>query len=296
MKKTTMLRKLLKEPGLLTVPCAYDCLTARCAEAVGFKAVFMSGGVIRRAVLGIPDIGLATATEIVNIVKYMANSVDIPLIVDGGDGCGGALVVYRTIQDIIRAGAAGIFIGDEKSVLATAPHALVDVLPRAEYLGKIGAALEARDKEDKDFVIAARIDAGAMLGDEEVLARAKACVKLGVDVILPHFRPPESKFGERDKETLRRLYREIGTPEVLIWGMGPDEFTAKDYEDVGAKLWVAGSAGILVTKAVLDFYQKFHDTGIIPSEDLAKGPSADRLRKLEGLGFWGELEKKYVLK
>jgi 2-methylisocitrate lyase-like PEP mutase family enzyme len=181
-------------------------------------------------------------------------------------------------------------------MLTSSPHGLVDVLPRAEYLGKIGAALEARDKEDKDFVIAARIDAGAMLGDEEVLARAKACVKLGVDVILPHAIPKESKFGERDKETLRRLYREIGTPEVLIWGNGPDNYTAKDFEDVGAKLLVAGSARIVVKKAVLDFYQKFHDTGIIPSEDLAKGPSADRLRKLEGLGFWGELEKKYVLK
>jgi len=297
MKKTTMLRKLLKEPGLLKVPCAYDCLTARCAEAVGFKAVFMTGAGIRDAQLGLPDIGLATATEVVNITRYMANSVSIPLIVDTDDGFGALLAAYRTTQEIIRAGAAGMFISDRKPfILATDPHALVEVLPRDEYLGKIGAVLEARNKEDKDFIIVARIDSGAHLGDEEVLVRAKACVELGVDVILPHFRPPESKFGERNKITLKKLYRMIGAPEVLIWGMGPADFTAKDYEDIGAKMWVTGNSNIVAAEAVLDFYQGFYDTGVIRIQTFqsyrGKGPSGEYLRKLKGLDFWGEVEKR----
>ena len=66
MKKTTILRKLLKEPGLLIVPAAYDCLSARCVEAMGFKAVFQTGAGVRECALGMPDIGLATATEIIN--------------------------------------------------------------------------------------------------------------------------------------------------------------------------------------------------------------------------------------
>ena len=114
MKKTTMLRKLLKEPGLLIVPGAYDCLTARCAEAAGFKAVFQSGGGIRDSQLGMPDIGIATASEVVNCARYMANSVKIPLIVDADDGYGGALAAYRTTQELIRVGAAGMFIDDQK--------------------------------------------------------------------------------------------------------------------------------------------------------------------------------------
>jgi len=76
-------------------------------------------------------------------------------------------------------------IGDRKHViLATAPHNLIEVLPRDEYLGKIGAVLEARDKEDKDVIITAVIEAGAMLGDEEVLARAKSLCKIrsGCDI------------------------------------------------------------------------------------------------------------------
>jgi methylisocitrate lyase len=293
-----MLRNLLKEPGFLVVPGAYDCLTARCAEAAGFKAVFMSGGAIRDAVLGEPDIGIATATEVVNIVRYMANSVNIPLIVDADDGFGATLAAYHTTQEVIRTGAAGIFISDRKPfILATVVHNLVEVLPRDEYLGKIGAVLEARNKEDKDFVIVARIDAGATLGDEEVLARAKACVRLGVDVILPIGIPPESKFGERNRETLRQLFKAIGAPEVKIWGHGgPRDFTAKNYEEVGAKMWVTGIANGVAAKAVLDFYQRFHDTGALPLVSPPEGPNADRLGKLRGLDFWGEVEKKYMLK
>ena len=296
MKKTTMLRKLLKEPGLLIVPCAYDCLSARCAEAAGFKAVFMSGAGMRDAQLGLPDIGLATATEVVNIVRNMANSVNIPLLIDADDGYGGILAAYRSTQELIRAGASGMFISDRKAfILATSPHSLVEVLPRDEYLGKMKAVMEARDKEDKDFVIIARIDAGATLGDEEVVARAKACTKLGIDVILPHFRPPQSKFGERNKATLKQLYKKIGAPEVLIWGMGPGNFTAKDYEDVGAKLWVTGQPNGAAAKALLDLYQTMHEKRLIPGIPFSLGgPAGERLSKLRGLDFWGKVEKKYL--
>ena len=297
MKKTTILRKLLKEPGLLIVPIAYDCLIARCIEAVGFKAVFQTGAGTRDAVLGMPDIGLATASEIINNARYVADSVNIPLIVDADDAFGAMLSTYRTTRDLIRAGVSGMFISDRAPfILATEPHALVDVLPRNEYLGKMSAAIEIRNKEDKDFVIVARIDSGAKLGDEEVLIRAKECLKLGVDVILPHFRPPESKFGERNKETLKQLYKKIGAPDVWIWGMGPHTFTAKDYEDIGAKMWVTGRVNFVVAEAVLNFYQNFHDTGALPlhtfSSKPGKGPARDKLEKLIKLDFWAEVEKR----
>jgi 2-methylisocitrate lyase-like PEP mutase family enzyme len=159
----------------------------------------------------------------------------------------------------------------------------------------MSAAIEIRNKEDKEFVIVARIDSGAKLGDEEVLIRAKECLKIGVDVILPHFRPPESKFGERDKETLKQLYKKIGAPEVLIWGMGPHTFTAKDYADVGAKLWVTGRVTSVTAKALIDFYRKFHETGVFPLDAVApapEGPAGDYLQKLRGLDFWSEVEKR----
>jgi 2-methylisocitrate lyase-like PEP mutase family enzyme len=296
MKKTAMLRKLLNEPGLLVVPGVYDCMTARIVERIGFKAVFMSGGGIRDAQLGMPDIGVATATEVVDRARYIANSVSLPLIVDADDGYGGPLAAYRTTQDLVRAGAAGIFIDDQKHPTKCPFLGIQEVLPRDEYLGKMGAVLEARDREDKDFVIVARIDAAATLGDDEMLARAKACVELGVDVILPHAVPATSKFGERGKETLRQLFKKIGAPEVLIWGMGPFEFTAKDYEEIGAKLWVPAAPIAAITKALFDAYQGLYDTGTLKSYAPPGIPDRSYLDKLWGLDFWSVLEKKYVLK
>ena len=96
--------------------------------------------------------------------------------------------------------------------------------------------MEARNALDKDFLIFARIDAGALNGDEEVVARAKALVKMGVDVIVPHQRPPQSKYGIRDKAIMKKLFKKIGAPKVWIWGMGPKGTTIKDYEEVGAKM------------------------------------------------------------
>ena len=137
MKKTTILRNLLKEPGLLIVPAAYDCLSARCVEAVGFKAVFQTGAGIRDAVLGMPDIGLATASEIVNNARYMADSVNIPLIVDADDAFGAMLSAYHTTQDLIRAGAAGMFISDRAPfILATEPQAWLKFCREKNIMGK----------------------------------------------------------------------------------------------------------------------------------------------------------------
>ena len=301
MKKTTLLRNALKKPGLLIVPMVYDALMARCVEAVGFKVAFMTGAGFRRAVLGEPDIGIATMTEAIANVKLIANAVNIPLIADMDDGFGHALHAYRTTQEMIRAGGAGMFISDRKPAVHPSVenkpggHALVECYSKEEYLGKMGAVLEARDSLDKDFVVIARLDSGALLGDEEVLARAKACVKLGVDVILPHFIPAGSKFGIRDKETMKRLHKKIGAPDVLIWGMGPPGFTAKDYEDVGAKLWVHGSPPFV--KVALEYYQEFHDKRALPKvgwNSPLVGPAAERYHKLEGLDFWSDIEKKYM--
>ena len=108
MKKTTMLRKLLNDPGVLIVPSAYDCLSAKIVETVGFKAIFMPTSMTGETQLGMPNIGLATASEVVNCAKYIADSVNIPLIVGADDGYGAALAAYRTTQEFIRAGIAGI--------------------------------------------------------------------------------------------------------------------------------------------------------------------------------------------
>ncbi len=294
MKKTTMLRKLLEKPGAVIVPPAYDCLSARIVEATGFKAVLIAAGLTGDAQLGMPNFGLATASEIINCAKYIAHSVNIPLIVGIEDGWGGALASYRTIQEVIRAGAAGVYINDQKHLkLIRAPHNLVDVLPKDEFLGKMGAVLEARDKEDKDFIIIARIDAGATMGDEEVIARAKACTKLGVDVILPHAIPPESKYERKDKAALTQLYKAIGAPEVKIWCNGLKNITAKDCEDMGAKLSVPDdSPTIVVKKLLINEYREMYNTLCGTTDEGKTGRGKTNMPGDKE--FWQEIEKKYV--
>jgi 2-methylisocitrate lyase-like PEP mutase family enzyme len=297
MKKSTMLRKILKEPGLLIAPHAFDCNTAACIEEVGFKAMFMCTAGIRNTEFGFPY-GLITATEAITSLRNMMNSIHLPLIFDMEDGFGGALAAYRTAQDIIRLGVAGIFLNDQKHPYKGPGLAIQAVIPRDEYLGKIGAVLEARDKEDKDVVVVARIEAGSTLGDDEVIERAKACLNLGVDVILPQARLPKSKFGLRSKEEIRQLYKAIGTPKVWIWAIAGQgaaaAFTAKDWEDIGAKRWAPGPLNGALMKLALELLQVLHETGTIKGYHPQGGPSAEFLHRLEGLDFWEGLEKKYV--
>jgi 2-methylisocitrate lyase-like PEP mutase family enzyme len=294
MKKTSLLRAALKESDLLCVPVVYDCMTARVAETVGFKAVFMPVSITTMVQIGLPPIGLATASEIINCVKYTADSVNVPLVLSADDGYGGALAAFRTTQEVIRAGAAGMSISDRVSVIkTTVPHNLIQVLSREEYLGKMGAVVEARNNGDKNFVIIARIEAGALLGDDEVIARAKGCIALGVDVILPHSRPKESKFGVRTKEDLKDLYKQIGTPEVMIWGMGPRGFTGQDYRDVGAKMWAPNDSPTDVAqKALFGLYQELYDTEREPAPDGT--PARQFSDKIRGMDFWRGIEKKHL--
>ena len=297
MKKSTMLRKILKEPGLLVAPHAFDCNTAACIEEVGFKAMFMCTAGIRNTEFGFPY-GLITATEAITSLRNMMNSIHLPLIFDMEDGFGGALSAYRTAQEVIRLGVAGIFLNDQKHPYKGPGLAIQAVIPRDEYLGKIGVVLEARNKEDKDVVVVARIEAGSTLGDEEVVARAKACLDLGVDVILPQARLPKSKFGLRSKAEIKQLYKAIGTPKVWIWAIAGQgvaaDFTAKDWEDIGAKIWAPGPLNGALMKLALELLQVLHDTGTIKGYHPQGGPSAEFLHRLEGLDFWEGLEKKYV--
>jgi methylisocitrate lyase len=296
MKKTKMLRNFLKKPGFLIIPCAYDCISARMAQSVGFKALFMSGHGIRESQIGLPDIGIATATEVVNITRNMVNSVNIPLMVDGDDGYGGALSAYRTTQEIIRAGAAGMFIDDQKHPTKGPSWGTQEVLSRDEYLGKMGAVLEARDREDKDFVICARTDSAPVLGAEEMIARVKACVKLGVDIVLPQsIESLIPKSSADAKELFKKYYKAMGAPEVLIWGSGPTFFMAKDYEEIGAKLWVPGNPIPVVSKTLIDLYKGLRDTGTLDRFSPPGLPPRSYFYKLEGVEFWNELEKKYVM-
>ena len=303
MKKSKMLRDLLKKPGLLIVPGVYDCLTAGCAEEVGFKAVFMCTAGVRNAEFGF-SVGIITATEAINSVRNMMNSIHVPVIFDAEVGFGGPLDAYRTVQDLIRIGVSGISLNDQKHPYRGSPRcrylgsALKEVISRVEFLNKMEAVLEARNKMDKDVLIVSRIEAGSTLGDEEVVERAKACLTLGVDVVLPQARPPQSTFGVRTKDEIRQLYRLIGAPEALIWAIGgygvAADFAAKDWEEIGAKIWAPGPLNAAVKKLVRDLLQDVHDNGTVDGYTPRGVHEQQFLHKPGTADLWEDLEQRYV--
>jgi 2-methylisocitrate lyase-like PEP mutase family enzyme len=189
-----------------------------------------------------------------------------------------------------------MFIDDQKHPTKGPSWGIQEVLSRDEYLGKVAAVLEARDKEDKDFFICARTDAAPTLGAEEMVARAKACMELGVDMILPQsITSLVPKSAQNTKETFKKYYKMIGAPDVPIWATGPDTFSAKDYEEIGAKLWVPGNPIPVVATVLIDLYRGLHDMGTLKNFSPPGTISADELFTLEGVKFWNELEKKFVI-
>ncbi|MEM7304511.1 MAG: isocitrate lyase/PEP mutase family protein [Pseudomonadota bacterium] len=176
---TTRVQKILDEIGSIAFPGIYDTLSAKIAEKVGFPMGFVSGYSLAASTIGEPDFGLLTQTEVVDRARHICHSVDIPIIVDADTGYGNPLNVYRTVKDLISAGAAGCFLEDQVWPKKCGHMRNKKVIEREQYLQKIRAAVEAR--ADNDFFIVARTDAEAVLGLEEAITRVEMARELGAD-------------------------------------------------------------------------------------------------------------------
>jgi 2,3-dimethylmalate lyase len=174
------LRKLLNGPDMVVAPFVYDCLHAKIAQREGFKAIYMTG-FGTAAARGFPDLGLLTMNEMIENVRALARSVDIPVICDADTGYGEAINVQRTIREYEDAGAAALHIEDQVWPKRCGFLEGKQVIPLENMTAKLRAALDAR--RDPNLVIIARTDALAPLGWEEVTRRARAYRAAGADLI-----------------------------------------------------------------------------------------------------------------
>lgn len=182
MPVTTRLRELLAQPDLLVAPGAYDALSARLIAQAGFPAVYMTGFGTAASVLGQPDVGLLTMSEMVSRAAALAAVVgERPLIADADTGYGNPINVRRTVHEYERAGVAAIHIEDQVWPKKCGHMEGKQVIPLDEMVQKIRAAVDAR--QDPDFVIIARTDANAVYGLEDALHRGQAYREAGADVI-----------------------------------------------------------------------------------------------------------------
>ncbi|TSA08244.1 MAG: carboxyvinyl-carboxyphosphonate phosphorylmutase [Comamonadaceae bacterium] len=185
-KSSTVFRNML-ENGPLPVVGIWGATAhhAQLAEATGFRSFGLSGSNLSTHLLGLPDAGLLTLTELTEATRRICQSVSIPVTVDCDTGFGNAINVIRTVNDIIGAGAAALFIEDQVSPKRCGFVKGKEVIAIEEAVGKYRAACDVRDSLDPDFVIMARTDARGAVGGslDEVLRRGEAYLGAGIDVL-----------------------------------------------------------------------------------------------------------------
>jgi 2-methylisocitrate lyase-like PEP mutase family enzyme len=178
---TARLRGLIARPGCIVAPGVADALAARLVALEGFEAVYMTGFGTSLTRLGAPDVGLLTATEMVDNASRIADASGLPVIADADTGYGNPINMRRTIRDYEKAGVAGVHVEDQVWPKRCGHLAGKRVIPTAEMVAKIRAACDAR--VDADFVIIARCDAIAVEGIEAALERGERYREAGADML-----------------------------------------------------------------------------------------------------------------
>lgn len=176
-------RTALQAEKPLQIVGAINAYAAMLAESAGFKALYLSGGGVANASYGLPDLGITTLNDVLEDVRRITSVTDLPLLVDGDTGFGGAFNIARTVRSMIRSGAAGMHIEDQVANKRCGHRPNKAIVSQSEMVDRIKAAVDAKD--DPDFVIMARTDAIAVEGLDAAIERACACVEAGADMIFP---------------------------------------------------------------------------------------------------------------
>jgi 2,3-dimethylmalate lyase len=205
------LRALLESGETIVAPGAFDPLAARLVEEAGFPAVYMTGFGTSAALLGRPDVGLLTMTEMAANAGRIAGCVDIPVIADADTGYGNALNVIRTVGTYEAAGVAGLHIEDQVAPKKCGHMDGKLVIPAGEMAAKVRAAVEARSQPE--FVIIARTDARAVEGLDRALDRARMYRDAGADVLFI-----EALVSEAEVEQAALAFPDV--PLLFNWAEG----------------------------------------------------------------------------
>jgi 2-methylisocitrate lyase-like PEP mutase family enzyme len=254
MKKTTLLRKLISDPGILVIPVVHDPLCAKIAEQAGIRAIFSAGYANSAAYLGQPDVSLMALTEMVNCASRIVDAVTIPVFADGDTGYGNVTNVIRTVELYEKAGVAGLFIEDQVFPKRCGHMDEKQVIPAEEMAAKIRAAVDAR--KDPDLVIMARTDSLAVSGIEEAISRANLYHEAGADLLFVE--APESV------EQMRRICSEVKGPAFannLPGGKTP-VLNARELQEIGyAVVADATSCTYVIARAVRELFTELARTG-----------------------------------
>ncbi len=274
-------------------------LHAKIVEKVGFDYVYMGGNDTSLTLLGLPDVGLITETEMVNNARNIAKAVNVPVIADGDTGYGNAINVIRTVEDFEAAGVAGIHIEDQVSPKRCGHVAGKMIIPLEEAVGKLKAALDAR--RDKDFIIMGRTDAIAASGGgiDEAVRRGKAFARIGCDVVWCEFPSADIEYPKRFAQEVHRDFP--GLPlyfnysSNLKWHESPSTFD--EIAELGYKAMHVSLAGMRVSmQATWDYAADLLARGAAAEIDFEKrsiGHPMGTFHQFAGFEKIKELESRY---
>lgn len=279
-RATAKLRALVKAGKFLELPSAYDPITARLVESLGFKSVY-NGGFVTGGSTTISE-PLLTMNEQITVGSNMANAVSIPVVMDAGAGWGEPLHTMRTVRECIRAGIAGVHIEDQLYPKRAHYHTYVaHNIPINEYRDKIRLACEQRDKSDRDFVIIARSDACREQGFREAVKRVNLAADQGADMGLIFPRTPA--------ETVKTP-RACKVPMVYVQSRGNRDgrplYSNKQLEDMGYAGCIDAILAIgvqfhFMRKALAEIRKTGDYTGMTPAEFVIARKQVEDLIGLE---------------
>ena len=282
------LRALLDSGQTIVAPGAFDPLSARLVEEAGFPAVYMTGFGTSAALIGRPDVGLLTMTEMAGNAARIAACVDIPLIADADTGYGNPLNVIRTVGAYEAAGAAGIHIEDQVAPKKCGHMEGKLVIPAQEMVQKVRAAVQARAQPD--FVIIARTDARAVEGLDRALQRARMYREAGADALFI-----EALTSEAEAEAAVRAFP--GVPLLFNWAEGgkTPPLSLDRVKELGYRIVIFPIAALLAaTGAMRRILREIAQAGT-PAAAMSELPTFAEFVDFIGLPQVREAEQRYAV-
>ena len=279
------LSRMIKSKKPLVIPGVYDAIGAKIAEKVGFDAMFQTGYGTSATLFGMPDYGFIGATETVDNARRISNAISVPLIVDSDTGYGNALSVWKLVKELESAGAAGIFLEDQKWPKRCGHMQGKEVISQEEYTEKLGAAIDAR--ENKDFIIVARTDARATEGLDKAIERGLQNKKTGADAIFIE--------APRTLNEMKKIGTEIKAPLVanMIEGGATPMNSAEILNKIGFNIILYPLSVLFAnTFATMNILQELKNTGTT-AKYKQKVVNFDQFNNLVELDKFRKMETKY---
>ena len=288
-QKASRLGELLRGSEPILAPGAYDALSARLIEQAGFPAVYMTGFGTSASLLGRPDVGLLTMSQMVDNARRIAQAVDVPVIADADTGYGNPLNVIRTVREYELAGVSAIHIEDQVTPKKCGHMENKQLISAAEMAEKIHAAVEARSSGD--FLIIARTDARAVEGLDGALGRARAYREAGADILFV-----EATQNEEEVAQVARAFPNV--PLLFNWAEGgktPPMPLAR-LKELGYRIVIFPISTLLTAaKAIRTAVSEIKTNGT-PMRLFADRSAFKEFNEMIGLGEIQELEKRFGTK